>query len=94
VRPEEGDGHGEREEEEHHPLHGGADEREVLGAHGLAAHRLHAHGEAGQDGVARDVGEADGEGPAGEGELAETAKEEHRDHRPDVEYETRHDHRQ
>ncbi|BAT11727.1 Os10g0523201, partial [Oryza sativa Japonica Group] len=93
-RPEEGDGHGHGEEEEHHPLHGGADEGEVPGAHGLAAHRLHAHGEAGQHGVPRDVGESDGERPAGERELAEPAEEQHRDHRPDVQYQPRHDHRQ
>lgn len=44
-----------------------------VGTEGLAANGLHAGGEAGEDGVAGDVGEAYGEGAAGERESAEAA---------------------
>lgn len=41
------------------------DEKRFVGAEGLAAERFHAHGKAGKDGVAGDVGEADGKSTAG-----------------------------
>ena len=50
----------------------------------LTTNGFHSHGEAGEDGVAGDVGEADGEGAAGERKLAETAKKKHRDQRAGI----------
>lgn len=37
----------------------------AAGAEGLAAYRLHAHGEAGKNRISSDVGEADGKRAAG-----------------------------
>uniref|UniRef100_A0A5K1GXI9 Uncharacterized protein n=1 Tax=Nymphaea colorata TaxID=210225 RepID=A0A5K1GXI9_9MAGN len=56
-----------------------------LGSERLAADGLHPHCQAGDDGVAGDVGEADGERTAREFHLAERAQEEHGDHGSGVE---------
>lgn len=85
VEPKQRYREGSEEEKENGSLQTEAKEGELLGSKGLAADGLHADGEAGEDGVAGNVGEADGEGAAGEGELAEAAEEEHGDHRTAVE---------
>uniref|UniRef100_A0A804MBQ1 Uncharacterized protein n=1 Tax=Zea mays TaxID=4577 RepID=A0A804MBQ1_MAIZE len=77
VHPQATDGDGRRDEQQHRPLHGDSEEREVARAECLAAYGLHAHGEAGEHGIPRDVGKADGQRPASEGQTAETAEEEH-----------------
>jgi len=58
----------------------------------LAADGLHTHGETRENGVACDVSEADGEGTASEGELPETAEEEHGDEGAGVEEKAGEDH--
>lgn len=58
----------------------------------MTADGFHTHGEARENGVASDVGKADGEGAASERELAETAEEEHGDERAGVKEEAGEDH--
>jgi hypothetical protein len=94
VHPQATDGNGRRDEQQHRPLRGDSEEREVARAECLAAYGLHAHGEAGEHGVPRDVGKADGERPASEGQPAEATEEEHRDHGAEVQQEARQDHRE
>lgn len=65
VEPKEGNGEGGKEEEEDGAVEGEAKEGEVARTEGLRAERLDAGGEAGEDRVAGDVGEADGQGAAG-----------------------------
>lgn len=60
-------------------------EGEFFSTKGLAANGLHAHGQARQDRVPGDVSEGQGEGPTGQGEVAEAAEEKHGDHGPGVE---------
>lgn len=54
----------------------------------MAADWIHAYSEAGEDGVASNVGEADGEGATSEREWAEVAEEEHGDDGAGVEQKT------
>ena len=56
-----------------------------FGSESLSTNRFHSHGKAGENGVAGDVCKADGKRTTGEGELAEAAEEEHRDHGTGVE---------
>jgi len=58
-----------------------------FGTEGLATNGLHSRGEAGENGVAADVGEGEGKGAAGQGEFVEAAEEEHGDHGAGVEQE-------
>ncbi|CAL5063278.1 unnamed protein product [Urochloa decumbens] len=75
--PEHADGQRRREEEQRRAPERGAEEVGAPGAERLAAHGVHPAGEAGEDGVAGDVGEAESEGAAGERKLAEPAEEHH-----------------
>lgn len=87
VEPEESDGERDAEEHEDGAVEGEGDEGEVVGAESLAAHGLHAHGEAGEDRVSGDVGEADGEGAASELGAAEAAHAYDGDEAAEVAYE-------
>ncbi|BAT09033.1 Os09g0524001 [Oryza sativa Japonica Group] len=75
--PERADGHGRRQEQHDGAPERGAEQVSPPRAERLAANRVHPAGEAGEDGVAGDVGEAERERAAGERELAEAAEEDH-----------------
>ncbi|KAF7813247.1 hypothetical protein G2W53_034223 [Senna tora] len=94
VEPKQRDGYGGEEEEEDGSLQAESKKGEFLGSEGLSTDGFHADGEAGEDRVAGNVGESDGQGAAGEGELAEAAEEEHGDHGAAIEKETSEDHRE
>ncbi|PUZ71611.1 hypothetical protein GQ55_2G327400 [Panicum hallii var. hallii] len=90
--PEHADGHGRGEEQQDGAAERGAEEVRAPGPEGLAADGVHPAGEAGEDGVPGDVGEAEREGAAGEGQLAEAAEEHHGHEGAHVEQDPRADH--
>ena len=66
VEPEESDGQRRGEEEEDGAVESEGQKLGLVGAEGLGAERFHAERKPGEDGVARDVGEGDGERAGGE----------------------------
>jgi len=84
VEPQQRDGHGGEEEQQHGALDGQRQELVVPGPERLRAQRLQPRREAEQHAVARDVGEADGERAAGQVQRAQTAEAEHGHHRAQV----------
>ncbi|RCV12591.1 hypothetical protein SETIT_2G281200v2 [Setaria italica] len=91
-RPEHADGHGRGEEQQRRAAERGAEQVRAPGPERLAADGVHPAGEAGEDGVAGDVGEAEREGAAGEGQLAEATEEHHGNQGAHVEEDPRADH--
>lgn len=75
VQPQEGDGDGRAQQQDggHHQRL--AEELPVAGAVRLPADGVHGGAEAGEDGEAGDIGEAEAEGAGGELEVAEAAEE-------------------
>lgn len=79
AEPEQRNGQRRNDEEDDGAVKGQREELWTLGSEGLGTERLHAQGQAGEDRVAGDVGEGDGQRPGGELEVPEAAEEEHGD---------------
>lgn len=80
VEPEKGHGEGGEEEEDDGLEVGLGEDGPAAGPEGLATDRVHAGAEALHDGEAGDVGEAGGQGAAGQLRFVHVAEEEHGDY--------------